>query len=470
MHHEQLPSLAVLVCVLGGCPDREDKPEPQKTDPEEALSGGALTVFDVSRDAYSRQAPNVRNDFDFKNRFFVGNSFFNQNWVSAPASTEARDGLGPTFNATSCSACHFKDGRGAPPRTEDEDFLGLLVRISVPGEDSHGGPMPVPGYGDQFNHLSIGGVTAEGRSRVTYAEVAGTFVDGTPYTLLRPTYALDELSFGPMPWDVLMSPRVASGVFGLGLLEAIAEADLLAREDPDDLDGNGISGRSNRVWDPKTGQTVMGRFGWKANQPGIEQQNAGAFLGDMGITSPLHAEQNCPPEQASCAAATGGGEPEIDQGKMDDVTLYTQLLAVPARRDWDNAQVKEGKAIFERLACNACHVAQWTTSSSAAVLEELRQQNIKPYTDLLLHDMGPDLADGRPDFLASGVEWRTPPLWGLGLMHTVNGHTRLLHDGRARNAMEAILWHGGEAQTARDAFRALNTAERGALLRFLDSL
>lgn len=439
-------------------------------DPTEERSGGDLTVRDDSRDAYTRMAPNVRDDFDFRNRFFVGNSFFNQNWVRAPSSTEARDGLGPTFNATSCSACHFKDGRGAPPASSTEPFLGLLVRLSVPGVDEHGGPRPVPGYGDQFNHRALEDVPSEGHSSVTFTEQPGTYPDGTPYTLLRPSYALTDLALGPLPLDVMLSPRVAPAVFGLGLLEAIAEADLVAREDPEDANGDGVSGRANRVWDPLSGQTVLGRLGWKANQPGLQQQNAGAFVGDMGITSPLHPLDNCPPEQTACAQSISGGDPELSQAKLDDVTLYTRLLAVPARRNLQDQAVKRGKALFAQVGCTACHVQTWTTPLDASVLEELRGQTLHPYTDLLLHDLGEGLADGRPDFLATGTEWRTPPLWGLGLIHTVNGHSRLLHDGRARNAEEAILWHGGEAAGSRDAFAALPSTDRAALLGFLQSL
>jgi len=462
------PARGILgLVLLVGCTTQSDPPPPEESGEE--LSGGALTVFDETRDAYSRPAPNLRSDFDIQNRFFVGNSFFNQNWVTAPSTTEGRDGLGPTFNATSCSACHFKDGRGAPPTLETEEFLGLLLRISVPGVDAHGGPRGVPGYGGQLNHRSILGVPAEVRTRVTQQLQGGAYDDGTPYELAAPVYALSEPAFGAFPPDMMVSPRVAPAVFGLGLLEALPESVIVAGADPDDADGDGISGRVNRVWDPELGAETLGRFGWKANQPSLLAQNTGAFLGDMGITSTLQPDENCPAGQDACAVALHGGMPEIDDSKIEAVTFYTRILAVPGRRHWEEQRVVDGKAHFSELGCARCHTPQWTTSATADV-PELQNQHIRPYTDLLLHDLGDGLADGRPDFLATGSEWRTPPLWGIGLVQTVNRHTRFLHDGRARSLAEAILWHGGEAAASRDRFRALSSAQRGELLAFLESL
>jgi CxxC motif-containing protein (DUF1111 family) len=312
-------------------------------------------------------------------------------------------------------------------------------------------------------------VPGEGRARVAYDEVPGAYGDGTPYTLLRPRISIEELAFGPMAADVMLSPRVAPAMFGLGLIEGVAEADILAAVDEHDRDGDGISGRANQVWDVRAGATRLGRFGWKANQPSLEQQNAGAFLGDVGITSPLFPGENCPAGQGQCAAAPNGGAPEIDDDKLGDVTYYARLLAVPARRDVDDPTVLRGKRLFAEAGCTGCHTPAFTTSEVDG-FPELSHQTIRPYSDLLLHDMGEGLADGRPDFLATGREWRTPPLWGIGLVETVNGHSRFLHDGRARDLAEAVLWHGGEAEAARDAFRALDAGDRAALLRFLESL
>lgn len=437
-----------------------------------ALSGGDTTVFDITPNAFSLAARNLIGER--RDRFFVGNSIFNRTWVTAPSSTTSLDGLGPTFNARSCSACHFKDGRGAPPQADDEEFLGLLIRLSVPGEDEHGGPLGDPSYGGQLNPRAIMGVLPEATPHVTYADVPGEYADGEAYALRAPTYSMTDLAFGALAENVMQSPRVAPAMIGLGLLEAIDAVVIEDLADEEDADDDGISGRVNRVWDPKTQSVKLGRFGWKANQAGIEQQNSGAFLGDIGITSSLHPSQDCPAPQVECSDAISGGEPEIDDDTLGDVTYYARMLAVPARRDVDDADVRAGEQLFADFGCTGCHLRELHTgelrTGELHGFPELSQQRIHPYTDLLLHDMGPELADQRPDFLASGTEWRTPPLWGLGLIHTVNGHTLLLHDGRARDASEAILWHGGEGETAREAFRTASGAERAQLLRFLESL
>ena len=265
-----------------------------------------------------------------------------------------------------------------------------------------------------------------------------------------------------------MSPRVAPAIVGMGLLEAIRESDIVSAADPNDADGDGISGRVNMVWDERKGALSMGRFGWKANVPTVEQQTAGAFLGDLGVTSLLFSQENCTEPQADCLAAPNGGSPEIGAERLADVVTYTQTLAVPAMRDVADPQVRQGADLFVQAGCAVCHTPQYTTAQHE--IEALSNQTIYPYTDLLLHDMGPELADGRPDFDADGQEWRTPPLWGIGLVDTVNGHTMFLHDGRARNITEAILWHGGEGSASRDVFKSFTREERDALIRFLNSL
>lgn len=435
--------------------------------PDEALAGGDTTVFESGARAFTLAARNLAPEHE--SAFFVGNSFFNKNWVTAPSSTSARDGLGPTFNATSCSGCHFKDGRGRPPLDDAEPMLSMLVRLSVPGEDEHGGPLGEPNYGGQLQPDAIEGVPAEGLVRVVWSEQPGSYADGEPYSLRSPSLVFEQLAFGPLDEQLLTSPRVAPHMVGLGLLEALGEDTILALADEDDADGDGISGRPNYVWDPIGEATVLGRFGWKANQAGLPQQNSGAFLGDIGITSSVHGEQNCPAPQSECAAAIGGGEPELDEHLLDDVTTYSRLLAVPARRDVDAPEVVAGRALFREFGCADCHVPMLETGELDG-FPEVSQQIIWPYTDLLLHDMGEGLADGRPDFEATGNEWRTPPLWGIGLFAVVNDHTFYLHDGRARNLAEALLWHGGEAEAAKQAFVEASASDRAALLRFLDSL
>jgi len=431
------------------------------------LSGGAGTVFATSQRAFTLPISGLSPEQE--TQFFVGNSFFNRNWVSAPASTAARDGLGPLYNARSCSACHLHDGRGRPPATPDEPMVSMLLRLSIPGEDPHHGVVPEPTYGDQLHNLAVPGVPPEGRGGVTYEDITGSFADGESYSLRKPTYTLTELAYGPLHPATRLSPRVAPQMIGLGLLEAVPAETLFALADPQDRDGDGVSGRANLVWDKARQHTVLGRFGWKANQPTVAQQVAGAFLGDIGITSWLFPQENCTPAQEACRQGPSGVQPEIAPDLLHSVIFYARTLAVPARRHWDDPEVLRGQHLFEQARCARCHLPTLQTGA-VADLPSLSHQTIHPYTDLLLHDMGEALADDRQDFVATGREWRTAPLWGIGLIQAVNGHTNFLHDGRARNLTEAILWHGGEAEAAREAFRHLPRADRKALIRFLESL
>lgn len=449
----------LLGMALGGCRDAD---LPLEAEEGEELSGGAATVFDQSPNAFGLQVPGLVGLQELE--FFVGNSFFNQNWVSAPASTTARDGLGPLFNARSCSGCHFKDGRGRPPSFTGELSTGFLVRLAV-----QGGTSPEPIYGGQLQDQAILGVPVEGTVSIVYEEQPGQYPDGEGYSLRKPHYQFTALGYGNLASDLLFSPRVANQMAGLGLLEALDEGDLLALADPADRDGDGISGRPNYVWDAAQGAMRLGRFGWKASQPNLRQQTAGAFLGDMGITSTLFPDENCSAAQLDCQAAPNGGNPEITDDDLRKVVLYVQSLAVPARRNWADQEVLLGKQRFEEIGCVACHVPKFTTGTGGD-LPALSGQVIRPYTDLLLHDMGDGLADGRPDHEATGKEWRTPPLWGVGLIEVVNQHTYYLHDGRARNLEEAILWHQGEAQQANERFQRLPKADRQAVLAFLRSL
>ncbi len=442
-------------------------------DDGEQFSGGSTTLFDATENAFNHAVPGL--DSDGEDRFVTGNSLFRNNWVTAPATTTARDGLGPMFNAASCSGCHTLDGRGRPPLPGETGLSSMLVRLSVPGQDAHGGPLPDPTYGDQLSNHAIRGVAAEGEVRITYTETAGQYPDGTAYSLRTPSYSFDNLSYGALGAGILLSPRVAPQMPGLGLLAAVPEAALLAIADPADLNGDGISGRPNYVWDTEKQQRTLGRFGWKANQPTVRQQTAGAFVGDMGITSALFQAENCTSPQRDCAAAPTGNtsatEPyELSVANLERVAYYSATLAVPGRRQWQDAAVVRGKQLFvQTLNCAGCHRPKLQTGTSD-IEPLLAHQTIRPYTDLLLHDMGPSLADGRPDFEATGAEWRTPPLWGAGLFQTVNRHTFYLHDGRARSLEEAILWHGGEAQRARDAFTRLSREDRAAVIKFLNSL
>lgn len=435
-----------------------------------ALQGGALTVRQAGVDAFALPAPKITRAH--RRDFVIGNSLFNENWVASPASVKTRQGLGPIFNAQSCSSCHFKDGRGAPPLKKGDPLVGLLVRVSLPGKGTRGEPVPVPKYGDQIQHRANLGILPEAKVVITQELIPGKYPDDTPYILEKPSYHFTDLAFGSLPEDVRTSPRVAPGVYGMGLLEAIPEGAILAREDPGDANGDGISGRANRPWNLVSGKKQLGRFGWKANQPTVAQQNFSAFLGDMGITSPHLRRQNCEFGQDACTKSFALPRPEIDAASLREVEVYTKLLAVPAARNTGDPRFVAGLMAFRQTGCNGCHVESHVTADAIALKDfpELASQVIRPYTDLLLHDMGDGLADGREDFDADGREWRTPPLWGLGLVPVVNGHTRYLHDGRAQSLEAAILWHGGEASKARTDFMALSRSAREALLFFLESL
>jgi len=428
--------------------------------------GGDTTVFNTSNDAFGFPAANL--DAPRSDSFFVGNSFFNTNWVTAPSSTVGRDGLGPLFNARSCSACHLRDGRGQPGEG-GATSPSLLFKLGRPAPDADGTSAPDPVYGDQLQPFSILGVDPEGEVLTDWVEEPGSFGDGDAFSLRRPVYRAEGLAYGPLAADTVPAPRVAPAVFGLGLLASIPEQAILDRADPADADGDGISGRPNLVRHRATGQFRPGRFGWKANQPTLRQQSAAAFHGDLGLTTSVFPDEGCTPAQADCNAAPNGGSPEISDDILDFVDFYMHTLAVPGRREPDDPQVRRGREVFFAARCDSCHVSTWRTGTNPD-FPELSNQTIHPYTDLLLHDMGEGLADGRTEFDATGREWRTPPLWGVGLVPTVNGHSFYLHDGRARNLVEAILWHGGEALASREFFRLASAEDRAALVAFLKDL
>lgn len=461
----------LLAALLAGCDARQ--PDFSQAEPGEALSGGHASVAQADHNAFSLPSANLtpvrRLDFS------VGNSFFRAPWVIAPSTTTARDGLGPLFNTNACQNCHIKDGRGHPPAADAASAVSMLLRLSIPagpGQEAQlqrHGVIAEPTYGGQLQDMAIPGHAPEGRIRLEWQTHRITLADGSEVELRQPKLQLSDLGYGPLHPQTQFSLRIAPPMIGLGLLEAIADADLLALADPDDSNGDGISGRANQVWDDARGLSVLGRFGWKAGQPTLNQQNAHAFAGDMGLTTSLLPADDCTSAQAACQQMPNGGSPEVSDNILASVLFYSRNLAVPQRRQVDAPQVLKGKALFHQAGCASCHTPKFITRADAAE-PELASQTIRPYSDLLLHDMGPGLADQRPEFLASGQEWRTPPLWGIGLTQQVSGHTQFLHDGRARNLLEAIFWHGGEAQAARDAVSHFSRDEREALLAFLNSL
>lgn len=457
--------------------------DPGALEPYEEMPGGAATSRKrLNANAFSFPSANL--SFAGERDFALGNGLFEKFWVSSPASTRASDGLGPLYNARSCQGCHLKDGRGFPPDA-GEDPVALFLRLSVPPateaerarlESGADLVLPEPTYGTQFQTFAVPGLSAEGRLAVRYTPKPVRLDDGTEVVLREPVYEMTDLAYGPMHSDVMISPRVAPPMIGLGLLEAIHPGDILALADPHDRDGDGISGRPSWLGATGTGTAVLGRFGWKASAPSVRAQSAGAFAGDIGISTPdvPHPYGDCTARQMACFDMPTGEQADLGESEAPDpvlelVEFYARNLAVPARRKARDPEVLAGKALFSSLGCNACHNPKFVTSRHAQQ-EEHRFQLIWPYSDLLLHDMGKGLADNRPAGTATGREWRTPPLWGIGLTRLVGGREAYLHDGRARTLEEAILWHGGEGQAARDGYAALVKEDRERLLRFLGSL
>lgn len=426
-------------------------------------AGGETTIWNRTSTAYEQPAPNL--DPGWAQLHVIGDIAFEARFVAAPA--PVNPGLGPLFNNNSCAGCHLKNGRGLPekgqrvvrvsqlepflePFAEGDSFFGFFGwEAVVPNSNTP----PVPNIGTQVQEKAIRGYQPEARVELSWQEQQGHYGDGTTYTLRLPKIQLYTLEGQPLE-NVLLSLRIPQPVFGVGLLEAIPESELLRQADPEDVNQDGISGKPNFVWDAVKRKTTLGRFGWKANTPNLRQQTAAAYANDMGITNPLFPDAN--------------GSYDIDEATLRATTVYVQTLAVPARTLWQNPTVQQGEKLFAQAQCTACHLPELRTGIHE--ITALQNQIIHPYTDLLLHDMGEGLADGRPDFEATGREWRTPPLWGIGLSQTVLPYSGYLHDGRARSLEEAILWHGGEAENSKEAFRNMTREERNALIKFLRSL
>jgi CxxC motif-containing protein (DUF1111 family) len=500
-----LVSLAVILAALGLCrasaddgvffrqdlsdEDRERVAEVvapagdfDKAESFERRQGGAATsTRRVNANAFSHPSDNL--EFEGRQKFLVGNGLFRKDWVSSPSSTLASDGLGPLFNARSCQGCHIKDGRGHAPASHDDNAVSMLVRLSIPPTPEQEARIaagllaaaPDPVYGNQLQDMAVAGQPAEGRVRIDYEEIEVALSGGESLSLRKPTLTILEPGYGPFHPDLMMSARIAPPMIGLGLIEAIHDADILARHDPDDTDGDGISGRVSWARDHE-GNRRIGRFGWKAVEPTVKQQSAHAFLGDMGLSTPLAPWHwgECTEAQAACRELPHGaqahlGAEEVPGDLLDLVAFYSENLAVPARRKEGSAEVLAGKKAFYEAGCISCHTPKYVTRRDAAE-QAHRFQLIWPYSDFLLHDMGDGLADNRGEGTADGNEWRTPPLWGIGLSRTVHREAGFLHDGRARTLLEAVLWHGGEAEAAKQLVVEMEPAERAALVRFLESL
>ncbi|MBP6531878.1 MAG: c-type cytochrome [Bacteroidia bacterium] len=441
---------------LSRCRKAELFPE---SDFDERLSGGSQTTFDFTSQAFSHAFVGLSaHDVGIHD---LGDAEFEQSFVTAPALFFG--GLGPAFNNTSCVSCHHNDGKGVPSAGFVES--SLLVRISTDGTDQHGGSLPVPGYGTQIQDKAIQGKVKEAQVNIVYSYQTYTFSDGEQYELRTPTYVLTDLHV-PINVPYYLSPRLAPPVFGLGLLENIPESDIVANADIIDTDGDGISGKPNYVWEPTMNSVMLGRFGHKSNTATILTQVAAAYNNDMGVTSNVFKNETTHGQSQTDLLQD---DPEVPDSVLHAVKFYVQTLQVPARRNVTQADVIRGKELFDQAKCSSCHVSNFRTNVNVA-FPAMSNQLIHPYTDLLVHDMGEGLSDHRPDFRADGSEWRTAPLWGVGLLETVNYPAYYLHDGRARTLVEAVMWHGGEAEISVDFVKQLSTVDRKALFAFLKSL
>jgi len=431
-------------------------------------SAGDATVQVQSRSAFTQHVPGLT--AEQLSAFALGDHVFRTPWVEAPASVAAFDGLGPFYSARSCSGCHMRDGRGHPPDGPDDVSRSMVVKLGVP--DSAGRRRPDARYGGHLSERAVRGLTPEGRLVVRWEDFEHVYADGERTTLRRPRIEVAAAAYGALSHDTRISARIAPAVIGGGLLESVPDSVLIALADSGDADGDGISGRVHWREPTKPGAAVparrLGRFGWKATQPSLAAQVATALADDIGITTPARPELEFTRVQRTARGKPRGGEPELEGTTLAALIEYCRLVAVPARRDVDDPGVQRGAERFRDAGCTGCHVVTLPTGDDS--VRAMSRQLIHPYSDLLLHDMGPGLSDGMPEGNAQPSEWRTPPLWGLGRSVVVSGYLFLLHDGRARTFEEAILWHDGEGRRSRDAFEALPAASRGDLIRFLESL
>ena len=465
-------------------------------DPQEIKQGGDTGISITSSESYSKPSSNIT--ASRKGSFFIGNAFFRQPWVIAPASTDSRDGLGALFNVAACQSCHVKDGRGHAPLTSEDDADSLLIRLAMPAttnkqrqqlQNSLIEKVVHPMYGGQLQDRGIQGVPAEARIAVEWRDKPVTFADGHVETLRAPTFNLTNPGYGPFDDELMVSPRIALPMIGLGLLEQIPDADIKKQAIKANNADSDIKGKFNWVMDPQTGKVALGRFGWKAGQTKLLTQNQSAFNEDMGLTSNIRPNESCMPTQTACLNATtgadeqGNGKPpvEVNDEVAKFVEFYTRNLAVPHRRNADDKIVLAGKKRFYDMGCQSCHTPRYQLPKTDDDHIEQHGQVIYPYTDLLLHDMGDELADRtiagklpskglQVEFLANSYEWRTPALWGIGLAQTVDPQATFLHDGRARTLMEAVLWHGGEAMKQQQKVLKLDKQGRAELNAFLMSL
>lgn len=411
--------------------------------------GGALTSDLSPKVALELPAPNIRPElFNFH---LNGHTVFHSSFEFP--NSEGKILLGPNFNHNACGGCHVRDGRG-PIEFARKTTSGspMLIKVSLRGLNPDGSPRDVPGVGEQLQDHTVNGKN-KFNIRLQWKEIKGTYPDGKKYKLRKP-----QISFsvpGISRDSIVHSTRMSPPVVGMGLLEAVSDSTIIQMSDPLDRDGDGISGRVSVIINRENNTRAIGRFGFRASHPTVKQQSAAAFFNDMGMTNEIFTDSS--------------KSMEVSPEQMALAVFYQQAAGVTPARNQNDPNVIWGKRHFQKVGCDSCH--KMTLVTGDAGIPETANQVIHPFTDLLLHDMGPGLADRRAEFSASGREWRTSPLWGIGLHHLIAKHRPgYLHDGRARSLEEAILWHGGEAKRARDKFTKLKEFERKQLLEFLRSL
>ena len=440
------------------------------------LPGGETSNQVENKNSFSLSSRNLEEHMRIN--FLVGNALFERMWEDSSISKNiAKDGLGPFFSARSCESCHINDGRGHIPLTNKEDKISVVIQISQNIAQSNDYIKNIEDdiYGGQISEFAVKDVLKEADIIIDYKYSLEMYEDGRVVELRRPIIKIDNLNYGDFNESTIFSARIAQPMIGLGLIEHISDQSLLMNEDINDTNNDGVSGKANKVWDIENEKLAIGRFGWKAAQPSVYQQTADAFYHDMGLSNKLYSNPfNCTSKQVECAKAISGNSEEYDDlevsnDQLDLVTFYSSQLGVPARRSINAENVKKGKEIFFALNCNSCHVESFTTGDTGSHAN-LNNQIIYPYSDFLLHDMGESLSDGVSEFFAQGSEWRTPPLWGIGLTSIVSDEYGYLHDGRARTIEEAILWHGGEANEIIQNYKKLKKNEVNQLLSFINSL
>lgn len=412
----------------------------------------------------------------------LGRSLFEKFWIASPSSTTASDGLGPLFNARSCHSCHLNNGKGHAPieGQNGASVPSFFLRLKQWPQSSNANPKKTveadPVYGTQLQTNANINIAAEANMTIRYEYKSVQFPDGSKSELRKPIYQLADFSHGELHHNTKLSGRVSPALVGVGLLDAVADQTLFDQADPNDQDKDGISGKVNIVWDKTTQTWRPGKFGWKAGMATLTEQNQGAFNGDLGISTPLFPSPfgDCTNTQTDCLSLPNGNSPHMENLEASSkvvnmVDTFTALSAPPKMRNLGSDEFLQGKDIFDQLQCSACHRPTMKTGKHP-LFPALSNQTFYPFTDLLLHDMGQGLADIGNEYQAQGVEWRTAPLWGLGLNKSVSKKQSFLHDGRARTLDEAILWHGGEAQKSRDAYIQLHKKQRDLLVKFLESL